>query len=165
MTYLSSSNNLSPHLIALTERAATGQIAKTIKSGPGFVINRILLPMISEAFFVLAEGDTSATEIDEGMKLGCNHPTGPLALADLIGLDALLAVMQTIHDEFGDSNTGRARCSGRWSPRAISGARPAGLSIVLKDGLLSPGQKEADVAGHSSRIFDYLCLKSEAERL
>jgi 3-hydroxybutyryl-CoA dehydrogenase len=59
--------------------------------------------MISEAFFVLGEGDTSATEIDEGMMLGCNHLIGPLALADLIGLDVLLVVMQTIHDEFGDS--------------------------------------------------------------
>jgi 3-hydroxybutyryl-CoA dehydrogenase len=75
----------------------------TVKSGPGFLVNRILLPMINEAFFVLAEGDASATEIDEGMKLGCNHPIGPLALADLIGLDVLLAIMQTIHDEFGDS--------------------------------------------------------------
>jgi 3-hydroxybutyryl-CoA dehydrogenase len=74
----------------------------TVKSGPGFLVNRILLPMINEAFFVLAEGDASATEIDEGMTLGCNHPMGPLALADLIGLDVLLAVMQTIHDEFGD---------------------------------------------------------------
>ena len=75
----------------------------TVKSGPGFVVNRILLPMINEAFFVLAEGNASATEIDEGMKLGCNHPIGPLALADLIGLDVVLAVMQTIHDEFADS--------------------------------------------------------------
>jgi 3-hydroxybutyryl-CoA dehydrogenase len=80
-----------------------GKTPITVKSGPGFLVNRILLPMINEAFFVLAEGDTSATEIDEGMKLGCNHPIGPLALADLIGLDVLLAVMQTIHDEFGDS--------------------------------------------------------------
>jgi 3-hydroxybutyryl-CoA dehydrogenase len=79
-----------------------GKSPITVKSGPGFVVNRILLPMINEAFFVLAEGDTSATEIDEGIKLGCNHPMGPLALADLIGLDVLLAVMQTIHDEFGD---------------------------------------------------------------
>jgi len=69
---------------------------------PAFIVNRILLPMINEAFFVLAEGDASATEIDEGMTLGCNHPMGPLALADLIGLDVLLTVMQTIHDEFGD---------------------------------------------------------------
>jgi len=59
--------------------------------------------MINEAFFVLAEGDASATEIDEGMTLSCNHPIGPLALADLIGLDVLLAVMQTIHDAFGGS--------------------------------------------------------------
>jgi 3-hydroxybutyryl-CoA dehydrogenase len=79
-----------------------GKSPITVKSGPGFVVNRILLPMINEAFFVLAEGDTGATEIDEGMKLGCNHAMGPLALADLIGLDVLLAVMQTIHDEFGD---------------------------------------------------------------
>ena len=79
-----------------------GKSPITVKSGPGFVVNRILLPMINEAFFVLAEGDASATEIDEGMKLGCNHPIGPLALADLIGLDVLLAVMHTIHDEFGD---------------------------------------------------------------
>ena len=79
-----------------------GKSPITVKSGPGFLVNRILLPMINEAFFVLAEGDASATEIDEGMKLGCNHPIGPLALADLIGLDVLLAVTQTIHDEFGD---------------------------------------------------------------
>jgi 3-hydroxybutyryl-CoA dehydrogenase len=80
-----------------------GKTPITVKSGPGFLVNRILLPMINEAFFVLAEGDATATEIDEGMKLGCNHPIGPLALADLIGLDVLLAAMQTIHDEFADS--------------------------------------------------------------
>src|SRR5271166_811242 len=80
-----------------------GKSPITVKSGPGFLVNRILLPMINEAFFVLAEGDANATEIDQGMTLGCNHPMGPLALADLIGLDVLLAVMQTIHDEFGDS--------------------------------------------------------------
>jgi 3-hydroxybutyryl-CoA dehydrogenase len=79
-----------------------GKSPITVKSGPGFLVNRILLPMINEAFFVLAEGDVSAMEIDEGMTLGCNHPMGPLALADLIGLDVLLAVMQTIRDEFGD---------------------------------------------------------------
>jgi 3-hydroxybutyryl-CoA dehydrogenase len=52
---------------------------------------------------VLAEGESNATEIDQGMKLGCNHPIGPLVLADLIGLDVVLAIMQTIHDEFADS--------------------------------------------------------------
>ena len=80
-----------------------GKSPITVKSSPGFVVNRILLPMINEAFFVLAEGDATATEIDQGIKLGCNHPLGPLALADLIGLDVLLSVMQIMHDEFGDS--------------------------------------------------------------
>src|SRR5260370_4709923 len=80
-----------------------GKSPITVKSGPGFLVNRILLPMINEAFFVLAEGDANPTDIDDGLKLGCNHPMGPLALADLIGLDVLLSVMQTIHDELGDS--------------------------------------------------------------
>jgi 3-hydroxybutyryl-CoA dehydrogenase len=83
--------------------AKLGKTPITVKSSPGFVVNRILLPMLNEAFFVLAEGDANPTEIDDGMKLGCNHPIGPLALADVIGLDVLLSVMQTIHDEFGDS--------------------------------------------------------------
>jgi 3-hydroxybutyryl-CoA dehydrogenase len=83
--------------------ARLGKSPITVKSSPGFVVNRILLPMLNEAFFVLAEGDANPTEIDEGMRLGCNHPMGPLALADLIGLDVLLAVMETIHQEFGDS--------------------------------------------------------------
>lgn len=59
--------------------------------------------MINEAFFVLEEGCASAADIDQGMKLGCNHPVGPLALADMIGLDVLLSVMQILHDEFADS--------------------------------------------------------------
>jgi 3-hydroxybutyryl-CoA dehydrogenase len=80
-----------------------GKSPITVKSGPGFVVNRILLPMINEAFHVLAEGDIGPTEIDEGMKLACDHPTGPLALADTIGLDVLLATMQSIHDASGDS--------------------------------------------------------------
>jgi len=86
--------------------ALAGQLGKspiTVKSAPGFVVNRILLPMINEAFFVLAEGYASAEDIDQGMKLGCNHPIGPLALADMIGLDVLLSVMQILHDEFADS--------------------------------------------------------------
>jgi 3-hydroxybutyryl-CoA dehydrogenase len=83
--------------------AKLGKTPITVRSSPGFVVNRILLPMLNEAFFVLAEDDANPTEIDDGMKLGCNHPIGPLALADLIGLDVLLSVMQTIHDEFGDS--------------------------------------------------------------
>lgn len=74
-----------------------------VKNAPGFVVNRILVPMINEAFFVLAEGTASAEEIDEGMKLGANHPIGPLALADLIGLDVCLSVMDVFLRDFGDS--------------------------------------------------------------
>jgi 3-hydroxybutyryl-CoA dehydrogenase len=91
------------HDIVEVLSAKLGKTPITVKSSPGFVVNRILLPMLNEAFFVLAEGDADPAEIDDGMKLGCNHPIGPLALADLIGLDVLLSVMQTIHDEFGDS--------------------------------------------------------------
>jgi 3-hydroxybutyryl-CoA dehydrogenase len=80
-----------------------GKSPISVKSAPGFVVNRILLPMINEAFFVLAEGYAIAEDIDQGMKLGCNHPIGPLALADMIGLDVLLSVMQILHDEFADS--------------------------------------------------------------
>ena len=79
-----------------------GKTPITVKSSPGFVVNRLLLPMLNEAFFALAEGDAAASDIDDAMKLGCNHPIGPLALADLIGLDVLLAVMQTMHNEFGE---------------------------------------------------------------
>ncbi|MDH5857410.1 3-hydroxybutyryl-CoA dehydrogenase [Lampropedia aestuarii] len=74
-----------------------------VKNAPGFVVNRILVPMINEAFFVLAEGVAEAEAIDEAMKLGANHPIGPLALADLIGLDVCLAVMEVYLEEFGDS--------------------------------------------------------------
>ena len=75
----------------------------TVKNAPGFVVNRILVPMINEAFFVLAEGLASAEDIDAGMKLGCNQPIGPLALADLIGLDTCLAVMEVYFNNFSDS--------------------------------------------------------------
>lgn len=86
---------------ALSERLGKSPI--TVKNAPGFVVNRILVPMINEAFFVLAEGLASAEDIDAGMKLGCNQPIGPLALADMIGLDVCLAVMEVYLKEFGDS--------------------------------------------------------------
>ena len=79
-----------------------GKTPITVKNMPGFVVNRLMLPMINEALFALAEGDASADEIDQGMKLGCNHPMGPLAFADLIGLDVLLSVMEVLHAELGD---------------------------------------------------------------
>ena len=80
-----------------------GKSPITVKNSPGFVVNRILVPMINEAFFVLAEGVATAEDIDAGMKLGCNQPIGPLALADMIGLDVCLAVMDVYLEEFGDS--------------------------------------------------------------
>jgi 3-hydroxybutyryl-CoA dehydrogenase len=80
-----------------------GKSPITVKNAPGFVVNRILVPMINEAFFVLAEGIATAEDIDAGMKLGCNQPIGPLALADLVGLDVCLAVMEVYLAEFGDS--------------------------------------------------------------
>ena len=80
-----------------------GKSPITVKNNPGFVVNRILVPMINEAFFVLAEGLATAEDIDAGMKLGCNQPIGPLALADMIGLDVCLAVMDVYIAEFNDS--------------------------------------------------------------
>ena len=79
-----------------------GKYPITVKNSPGFVVNRILCPMINEAFCVLGEGLACAEEIDEGMKLGCNHPIGPLALADMVGLDTMLAVMEVLYTEFAD---------------------------------------------------------------
>ncbi len=80
-----------------------GKSPITVKNAPGFVVNRILVPMINEAFFVLAEGLATPDDIDAGMQLGCNQPIGPLALADMIGLDVCLAVMEVYLEEFGDS--------------------------------------------------------------
>ncbi len=82
---------------------ALGKTPITVKNAPGFVVNRILVPMINEAVYVLAEGLASPEDIDAGMKLGTNQPIGPLALADMIGIDVCLAVMEVFLKEFGDS--------------------------------------------------------------
>ncbi|HEX6792991.1 MAG TPA: 3-hydroxybutyryl-CoA dehydrogenase [Casimicrobiaceae bacterium] len=79
-----------------------GKAPIVVKNSPGFVVNRILCPMINEAIFALAEGLASAEDIDNGMRLGCNHPIGPLALADMIGLDVMLAVMNVFYADFND---------------------------------------------------------------
>jgi 3-hydroxybutyryl-CoA dehydrogenase len=73
-----------------------------VKNSPGFVVNRLLCPMLNEAIFTLQEGLATAEEIDNGMKLGCNHPIGPLALTDMVGLDVLLAVMNVFYADFND---------------------------------------------------------------
>ena len=90
--------------------AATEELGKRlgktpicVKNAPGFVVNRILCPMINEAIFVLAEGLASAEDIDNGMRLGTNQPIGPLALADMIGLDTMLSVMEVFYEGFNDS--------------------------------------------------------------
>ena len=91
------------HAQVETLAKSLGKSPITVKNAPGFVVNRILVPMINEALFVLSEGLASPEDIDQGMKLGCNHPLGPLALADLIGLDVCLAVMEVYLKEYGDS--------------------------------------------------------------
>lgn len=80
-----------------------GKTPVQVEEAPGFVVNRILIPMINEAVGILADGVASAQDIDEAMKLGANHPIGPLALADLIGNDVNLAIMEVLYNEFGDS--------------------------------------------------------------
>jgi 3-hydroxybutyryl-CoA dehydrogenase len=79
-----------------------GKIAIEVKEAPGFAVNRILCPMINEAIFVYSEGIASVEDIDQAMALGANHPMGPLALADLVGLDTLLAVLEGLHQELGE---------------------------------------------------------------
>lgn len=87
-------------------KAIGESLGKTVveaKDSAGFVVNRILIPLINEGAFVLSEGVASAEEIDQAMKLGANHPMGPLELGDLVGLDVVLAVMEVLFNEFGDS--------------------------------------------------------------
>src|SRR5689334_6036041 len=90
------------HAQALDFAKRVGKVAITAKNSPGFAVNRILCPMINEAIFALQEGIATAEDLDAGMKLGCNHPIGPLALADLIGLDTMLSVMDVFYKGFND---------------------------------------------------------------
>ena len=80
-----------------------GKTPVEVQEAPGFVVNRILIPMINEAVGILGDGVAKAEDIDEAMKLGANHPIGPLALGDLVGLDVCLAIMDVLYNEFGDS--------------------------------------------------------------
>lgn len=98
---LQTSDETHARMLDFAERI--GKTAITAKNSPGFVVNRILVPMINEAIFVCQEGLASPEDIDAGMKLGCSHPIGPLALADLIGLDTLLSVMEVFYKGFSDS--------------------------------------------------------------
>ncbi|MCM8739115.1 3-hydroxybutyryl-CoA dehydrogenase [Azospirillum sp. A1-3] len=90
------------HAKAMAFAKRVGKSPITAKNSPGFAVNRILCPMINEAIFALQEGIATAEDIDAGMKAGCNHPIGPLALADLIGLDTMLSVMEVFYEGFND---------------------------------------------------------------
>lgn len=87
---------------ALDFACQLGKDPVVVNEAPGFIVNRMLIPMINEAIGILAEGVASAEEIDKAMRLGANHPIGPLALADLIGNDVNLSIMETLHNETGD---------------------------------------------------------------
>ncbi len=98
---IATSDEVTTAIIKLTQEI--GKTPVEVKEAPGFVVNRILVPMINEAICILADGIASPADIDEAMKLGANHPMGPLALSDLIGNDIILSVMNTLYSEFGDT--------------------------------------------------------------
>jgi 3-hydroxybutyryl-CoA dehydrogenase len=90
---------------AVTELAERlDKVPVPVRDMPGFVVNRVVMPMINEAATALQQGVADAKSIDECMKLGCNHPMGPLALADLVGLDVVWAILDSLHREFGQSH-------------------------------------------------------------
>lgn len=90
------------HALVVKLAARLDKTVITVGNRPGFVVNRILIPMINEAVLVYQEGVASAKDIDDGMMLGCNHPIGPLALADLVGLDTLLSILESFYEGFSD---------------------------------------------------------------
>ncbi|HMA23909.1 MAG: 3-hydroxybutyryl-CoA dehydrogenase [Gemmatimonas sp.] len=97
---LATSDETTQHVLELSK--TVGKTPVEVQDYPGFVANRVLMPMINEAIYCLMEGVGSAESIDTVMKLGMNHPMGPLALADLIGLDTCLAILEVLHDGLGD---------------------------------------------------------------
>jgi 3-hydroxybutyryl-CoA dehydrogenase len=98
---LTTSEETRETILALCE--AIGKTPVDVAEAPGFVVNRILIPMVNEGIGILADGVADVEGIDTAMKLGANHPMGPLALGDLIGLDVCLAIMETLYTEFGDT--------------------------------------------------------------
>jgi 3-hydroxybutyryl-CoA dehydrogenase len=98
---LATSDETRDTILELTK--TLGKTPVEVDEAPGFVVNRILIPMVNEAIGILADGVAKAEDIDEAMKLGANHPMGPLALGDLVGLDVCLAIMEVLYSEFGDT--------------------------------------------------------------
>ncbi|MBQ2747682.1 MAG: 3-hydroxybutyryl-CoA dehydrogenase, partial [Firmicutes bacterium] len=97
---LATSDETKDVIVKLSEEL--GKTPVEVEEAPGFVVNRILIPMINEAAGILYDGVADAEGIDNAMKLGANHPMGPLALGDLVGLDVVLAIMDTLYREYGD---------------------------------------------------------------
>jgi len=97
---LGTSEETKADIVALTE--SLGKTPVEVEEAPGFVVNRVLIPMVNEAIGILADGVADVKGIDSAMKLGANHPMGPLELGDLIGLDVILAIMETMYSEYGD---------------------------------------------------------------
>jgi len=97
---LQTSNETYQTVLSVAEKM--GKVPAAVKDSPGFAVNRILLPLINEAFYLLEEGIADAKTIDETMKLGANHPMGPLTLGDFVGLDVALAAMEVLHKDLGD---------------------------------------------------------------
>jgi 3-hydroxybutyryl-CoA dehydrogenase len=114
-----------------------GKTGIEVQEAPGFVVNRILVPMIIEAVFVLQEGLASASEIDDGMKLGANHPMGPLALADLVGLDTLLSVQQHLYKNSVQPEYRVPGLQRRWCGQDVWAASPARGFTITVDRTLS----------------------------
>ena len=119
-------------LLVMDVARELGKTPVEVSDYPGFVANRVLMPMINEAVFCLMEGVATAESIDTVMRLGMNHPMGPLALADLIGLDTCLAILDVLHAGSATTSTGRARCSSGWSRRDSWGGRRGGASSYEK---------------------------------
>jgi 3-hydroxybutyryl-CoA dehydrogenase len=97
---LRTSDSTHARVVSLAERL--GKTPVDVKDSPGFIVNRVLFPMINEAAFTLQQGVASAEDIDAAMKGGCNHPMGPLALADLVGLDVVFAILDSLYREYGE---------------------------------------------------------------
>lgn len=104
-----------------------------VKEAPGFAVNRILVPMINEAVFALAEGVASADDIDKSMMLGANHPIGPLALADMVGLDTILFVLEGFHRELGEDKYRPAPLLRKMVRAVIWAAKAARDSMIIPD--------------------------------
>ena len=109
-----------------------GKVCIDSQDRAGFVVNALLIPYLLSAIRMYESGFASKEDIDEGMIKGCAHPMGPLALADLIGLDTLLAVSESLYDEFRDPRRSRRRCSTAWSRRGCWAARAAAASTTTR---------------------------------